>query len=209
MLDNGARLDFQLLLASTGKPAGTLAGHRDLTFDPSSYLLAVRSFRSESVELAVWDTLSSREKHVTDIDGGYRVSELACSTTGRIALVLDTSNDPVLHVWDFVAATKLVRPGDFHSLNFSTDANFLEINSGRIPVHDLHTDAEVMKKMIREFQDCLYVLDEWIYKGDKRLLWLQPAYRVSPSIHDINIKAKGNITALLNREILLGLFGSS
>lgn len=61
-----------------------------------------------------------------EMDGCHGVPEFACSTTRRIALVLDTSNDPMLHVRDFFADTKLVHRGNFHSLNFSRVAIFLD-----------------------------------------------------------------------------------
>jgi hypothetical protein len=46
----------------------------------------------------------------------------------------------------------------------------LGTNRGRLPLHDLHTDAEDVKKITRELQDCLYVLDEWIYQGREALV---------------------------------------
>jgi hypothetical protein len=89
---------LQLFLTSIGKPVNTLADGFKLIFDPSSCLLAVHSIKLASITSTVWDILPSKEIHVIEMEGGYHVSELACSTTGRIASVLDISNDPMLHV---------------------------------------------------------------------------------------------------------------
>ncbi|KAJ4024650.1 hypothetical protein NW766_000890 [Fusarium irregulare] len=105
-------------------------------------------------------------------------------------------------IWDITMGQKIGShtvglTGWLFSFSFSPDENILHSNRGNIPVPIQDTAKQAADKHWKYIRDCLYVLDEWVFQGHERLIWLPSAYRPQTT-GDQNIAVRGGKIALGN-----------
>ncbi|KAH8663787.1 WD40-repeat-containing domain protein [Ilyonectria robusta] len=166
------------------------------SFSPDGMYVAY----SEDNRLKIWDTRTMSQVEPPDRGITHRLSGLAFSQGGLIAISCPKydSSETVVKVWDLV---KKVEKAVFRFsaplslLRISDDAKFIESSCGRRPCDAVYQDRHwsSLEMMPSDLQDHLYVESEWIVQGFGNLVWLPPPFRNSASA------VKGGKVALFNQ----------
>ncbi|RFN47634.1 wd40 repeat-like protein [Fusarium flagelliforme] len=177
-----------------------LRGYSHPTFHPVENIIALQSEDGKTV--AIWEGPTWTQKVKFEAPDGMKVRDYTFSATSKVA-ALYTSQDAhssVIDIWD-IAIGQRIGSHTFHLagwafyLSFSPDERFLQSNRGRIPLPIQDTTKELSNKHWEGIHNCLYVLDEWVFQGHQRLIWLPSAYRPETS-GCMNIDVRDGMIAL-------------
>ncbi|EEU48984.1 uncharacterized protein NECHADRAFT_75696 [Fusarium vanettenii 77-13-4] len=122
---------------------------------------------------------------------------LVMTPTGKLAVLKQGfigGPFPTLHLWEIATGEEIGsygiegRPGE---LWLSEDDRYLTCRKGRLPLpsslpNDEQSDAG---KFQEDWQDLLYVGEQWVYQGLTRLLWLPSQYQ------NLTVTARGETVA--------------
>lgn len=181
-----------------------LYGYNSLTFHPLERLFAVWSY-DKGNGVIIWEGLPWSQKSSLWVPQGQVVRNLALSATSKVAVLSSSReiNVSTIEIWDIVSCQKIYShtlnlSGFLFSFNFSTDEGFVESSRGRIPVPIRHSTDEGSGQQWGDLHNGLYVLDDWVFQGLERLLWLPSGYRPA-TFPRRNIDVRGGLIALAHK----------
>ncbi|KAF5680166.1 WD40 repeat protein [Fusarium circinatum] len=171
-----------------------------ITFHPSSRIFAIISERNNTI--SVWEGMPWVERFVFPAPERPHESHLAFSTTNKLIVSSPLSYDIgyIIDVWDTTTRQK-VGSQSFkfkccpYPLRFVGSESFLDSSTGRFPLPTFDAADAGPDKSLDGLHTCLYVLDDWVYQGHERLIWLPPSYR-PPAFGTRNIAVQGDTIVL-------------
>jgi len=179
-----------------------LNGYASLTFHPVHSIFAVRLADGNSI--GIWEGLPWTKKKELKVAQNYYVGTLALSSTKIAASSsLPFRSGSTIDIWDIVTGQKIYShafelSGWNFFFKFSTDETCLESSRGCILLPIQHSTANAPGHEWKGAHKCLYVLDEWIFQGHDRLLWLPAEYR--PTEGSGKVDVQGGTIALAHKD---------
>lgn len=179
-----------------------LRGYTHPKLHPVRDVFAVESQDEETV--AIWEGPSWIQRIKFKAPDGKKVRNCTFSAASKFAALFtsEEAHSSTIEIWDITMGQRIGShtvdlTGWVFSFSFSPDENILHSKRGCIPVPIQDTTKEAADKHWKDIRDCLYVLDEWVFQGHERLIWLPSAYRPQTT-GDQNIAVRGGKIALGN-----------
>ncbi|CVL06807.1 uncharacterized protein FMAN_11903 [Fusarium mangiferae] len=170
-----------------------------ITFHPSRRMFGIVSGKNKTV--SVWEGTPLVKRFMLQSPESFRVRSIAFSTTNKlVALSNSYDTGSIIEIWDtttkqIIGSQNLILKGFAFSLRFSKKEVFLVSSRGRLPLPTQDIADASPDKSLDGLHKCLYVLDDWVYQGRERLIWLPPSYR-PPTSETRNIEVQGDTIAI-------------
>ncbi|CVL03660.1 uncharacterized protein FPRN_11864 [Fusarium proliferatum] len=205
----------RLFQMSNGEPVVNWddEGYFSLTFHPNGQFLAIIQKDRKTIE--VWAGLPWTRHFMPEASQDYKIRNLAISATGKLAALSKSEEETrsLIDIWDIESQQKIVSQdlalsGYAITFCFAPEETCFETNRGLIPVPTQRNAWRDIEQPNKDVHKCLYVLDDWVFQGHERLIWLPSLYR-PPTYRSKNVNVQGGMVALAHRRNSVKFIGVS